>query len=107
MSSCWHFGFLQQPFLKGFVTSSGSGSESVLVASRSALASFLEHGGKSQQVSCLKELELIFRAEKRNERIVIPVMETFAFVLDLVDLDSIHEDSVPYVHWAKESLRKR
>ena len=95
LSSGWQFGFLQQPLLKGYVTSVGGGSESVLNASRSALSSFFEQGGVEQQVSCLKELEMLFRAEKRNERVVINVMETVAFALDLVNLDTIRNDDIP------------
>ena len=56
--------FLQLPVLKGFVSSAGAGSETVLMESRAALAQFFEGGGVEKQATFFKDLELVLRAEQ-------------------------------------------
>ena len=77
------------PLLEGFVTSAGVGSESVLKASRMALADFAEHLGAHYAGLpftlldlCNLLLELLRRSLDRD-RVLVPMLEVFAFFFDV------------------------
>ena len=88
------FDCLQQPLLKGYVSSAGAGSESVLIASRTALAWYLEINNDKRSESFFRDLERLLRNEQGNERLVLPILETLAYSLDLVDPDAVGDDQV-------------
>lgn len=68
--------------LKGLVTSTGLGSDAVLKSSRAALSIFLERLDPSELVDFGSQFEGLFRANVSNERLVIPLLETLAFVVE-------------------------
>ena len=85
----------QASVLKGLVSSIGSGSESVMIASRGALTSFLERLDVKQRASIFNGLESVLRTYQTVERLLIPSLETLAYVLDQVSPDLVDNDLVP------------
>ncbi|KAI9780276.1 MAG: hypothetical protein M1839_006836 [Geoglossum umbratile] len=82
---------LRLPTLEGYVTSAGLGSESVLRASRLALADHLEGldvlgSNKDPQSYGLKDicdgLLEILKRNTSNDRVAMPTLEVLAFLLD-------------------------
>ena len=73
---------LRAPLLRGLVTSIGVGSESVLRASRAALSLYLEAADKDTLVAVCQCFENLLRENLTNERLIVPTLESIAFVLD-------------------------
>lgn len=79
-----------EDLLKGLVTTLSSGSESVLRASRAALAGFIEHSSlKTETIQLADTLINIITISHatRNERLLVPALESLAFLFETKALD--------------------
>ena len=63
------------------MTSAGVGSESVLCASRAALVTHLEGAAENELVQLWQDFSGIFQRSKGADRLVVPSLETFGFLL--------------------------
>lgn len=70
--------------LEGFITSAGAGSDSVLKSARSALLLFLSQAAPETQSDIATSIVAIFaRVVSANDRVVVPLMEVVALLLDM------------------------
>lgn len=79
-----------EDLLKGLVTTLSSGSELVLIASRAALAEFIEHSSpKTETIKLADTLINIIKTSHatRNERLLVPALESLAFLFETKALD--------------------
>ena len=81
---------------KGLVTSISGGSEPVLLASRSALSAHVESLGRTQLVLFCKSFEDLLRSNLSTERLVVPILESLAFILDIHRIKDAREESFRY-----------
>lgn len=73
--------WLRQPLLRGFVTSTGTGSESVLRTSRAALSKYLAKLDSTNLVAFAKSLTTLLRDNLTHERLAVPILDSLAFLL--------------------------
>lgn len=74
---------LRTSILQGIFISAGGGSESILVASRSALIKWLQHDLLTFNLEAIEScIEIILVASLKDDRVLIPVLETLAFILE-------------------------
>ena len=86
---------LQQSAVVGIVSSIGAGSESVMVSSRTTMSDFLESSANATRALVVNELEAVFRKHHGDDRVLIPCLETLAFVLDLLPLEEVGDRLIP------------
>lgn len=90
-------------FVEGYVGSAGMGSESVVQASRLALVERLDalpmENEELTLVYVANTLLDVFKANLTNDRIVLPLLEVLAFLLDSQVLQKLVESSFKYVKW--------
>ncbi|KAF2083171.1 hypothetical protein K490DRAFT_52336 [Saccharata proteae CBS 121410] len=80
--------------LEGYTNSAGLGSESVVQATRQALAEKLvtispETGGEYTLLHATNELLEVFKTHLSNDRVVLPLLEVFGFLLDMQVLNTL------------------
>jgi hypothetical protein len=80
--SLFHVPWARQGLLRGFVTSAGAGSEGLLKAAREALVVLLEAFPAHRRELFLKEYVTFLGENLSNERLIVPCLDTLAFVLD-------------------------
>ena len=74
---------LRVPILQGIFVSVGGGSDSILVASRSALMEWLQHDLPTSDLETFGAfLEIILERSLKDDRILIPALESVAFILE-------------------------
>lgn len=79
MSKKW----LRMPLLKGYVTSAGVGSESLLRASRLALVDYITVDPQEHRIlNFCTDLTELMRDHLGNDRLAIPILEVLAFLFD-------------------------
>jgi hypothetical protein len=97
---------LRLPTLEGYVTSAGLGSESVLRASRLALADHLEGlevlgSNMDPQSYGLKDicdgLLEVLKRNTGNDRVAMPTLEVLAFLLDSCIIQPLQDTQFKYV----------
>ena len=81
--SLFRFKALRAHLLRGLVTSLSGGSESVLVAARNALGKFIDTLEVDQLQAFCSCFEDFLRNQLSVERLIIPTLESLAFLLDL------------------------
>ena len=81
---------------RGLVTSISGGSESVLLASRSALSTYVERLGRRQLVLFCKSFEDLLRSNLSTERLVVPMLESLAFILDMHRIKDARDETFRY-----------
>lgn len=76
---------LKAEFLKGYVTSAGAGSDSLLKTSRTVLLEYLSSASSSPASYAPSILQTMLHvlAENSSDRIVIPALEVIAVVLEM------------------------
>ena len=89
--------WLQQPVLQGLVTSAGSGSESVLRASRAAISRYLAGLDKDELLAMSNAFLTLLRDSYNHERLTVPILETWAFLLQTHLFDRLEQESFEYV----------
>ncbi|KAL9046808.1 MAG: hypothetical protein Q9214_000450 [Letrouitia sp. 1 TL-2023] len=103
------------PFGEGFVTSAGSGSESVMQSSRTALLLHAEQASTSRLTRLFVILAKIIESRVSDERLIIPALVAFGFFLDAgvagrAELDADWWQStfkfVAKTHYKSTNLRK-
>ena len=77
--------WVRLPLLKGFVTSAGTGSESVLRASRGALAAYVSNLNQARLTEFYEALVSILRANLTTDRIAVAVLEVLGFLLSVTE----------------------
>lgn len=92
---------LKTEFLKGYVTSAGAGSDSLLKTSRTVLLEWISSPGPSFYLSHLLHTMLQVLDENTSDRIVVPALEVIAAVLETNSL------AAPIVLSAEPELLKR
>lgn len=72
----------RKPFLEGFVTSAGTGSETLVQASRSAFVQYAATlPSEESHELCMAAID-IFMENAANERLIVPTMEFLVFLFD-------------------------
>ena len=84
--SLFRFSPLKPHLLKALATSVSGGSESVLIASRSALASFTITLKPIQLQAFCECLQDLLRGNLSTERLAVPILQCLAFLLDVGQL---------------------
>lgn len=70
------------PLLKGYVTSAGSGSESILYASREAFVAYTVGCSRSELAMYCTNIVDIMQDNLSNDRLVVPTVEFLGFLFD-------------------------
>ena len=70
------------PFLRGFVTSAGSGSESLAQASRGAFSTYVETLSQPELNLLCNTVVQLFTDTYDQDRIAVPTMEFMIFLFD-------------------------
>ncbi|KAI9852129.1 MAG: hypothetical protein M1838_001753 [Thelocarpon superellum] len=86
--------FLEVSVLEGIVTSAGVGSEPVLRASRAALACFADDRADQARFSVYdlgKVMTQVIRQNLHADRVLVPALETLAFLLECGVLQSLDD----------------
>ena len=83
-----------QAVREGYISSAGVGSESVVQASRNALLNALdllpsEHDSQFSLLTVGNNLSEIFKNNLNNDRVMLPLLEVFAFLLDMQVLQGL------------------
>ena len=98
--------WLHPALIQGYVTTAGSGSETVLQASRRALVDFGERGSESGAVSLptlLGQVSTVLERSPHEDRTAIPALEVLAFMLEVGALpDNQFEDE----HVSRQAFSK-
>ena len=84
--------WVKTSLLEGLVTSMGAGSEPILCASRAALVAYLEDVDRSELMTFWQSVSGILRNNTSNERLVVPVLEVLAFLLETEIFDQLGDD---------------
>ncbi|KAI9800273.1 MAG: hypothetical protein M1833_003387 [Piccolia ochrophora] len=96
--------WIRDSIVEGYVTSAGVGSESVLRASRTALANFAYRLSPTRQSDdfglpdLCDSLLLALRPSEKAERLSIPTLETLAFLFDAGILQLLEDDDSDGFH---------
>lgn len=85
--------WLRTPLLKGFFTSAGSGSNTLMQACRMALLEHTSSLSRDDLESFCRTLVDILRDSVANERVSIPVMNVISFLLETDVLRRLSETS--------------
>ena len=88
--------YLLLPILTGLLTSASSGTESLLRASRSALASHIDTLSNSQLHTFLDSFLTIIDENLKNERLLIPALDVLAFLGDINLFDRVAAAGIPF-----------
>ena len=78
--------WLHPALIQGYVTTAGSGSETIIRASRRALVTFGERSSKSGAVSLsslLGQVATVLERSPHEDRTAIPALEVLAFMLEM------------------------
>ena len=70
------------PLLNGYVTSAGSGSESVLIASREAFVAYADGCSPSELVMYCTNIIDTMQDNLSNDRLLVPTVEFLGFLFD-------------------------
>ena len=74
--------WVKTSLLEGLVTSIGASSEPILCASRTAVVAHLEDVDNTDLLTFWQSVSGILRDSTSNERLVIPVLEVLAFLIE-------------------------
>ena len=80
--------------MEGFVTSAGSGSESILRVSRAALVSYLVHASADSLVAFYESLVQMLKSNVSSDRLSTPILEVLGFLLDTKVLGRLRIDKL-------------
>ena len=72
----------REPLFNGYVTSAGSGSESVLQASREAFVAYTVGCSTSELATYCTNIVDIVQDNLSNDRLVVPTVEFLGFLFD-------------------------
>ena len=86
----------QQPLLEGYVTTAGTGSESVLRAARSALSAYLQSLDDDGLREFSSAFQKVLEITLTKERLAVSALETLAFILDTRSLSGPAESILKY-----------
>ena len=81
------------PLVNGYVTSAGSGSESVLQASREAFVTYTVGCLPSELATYCSNIVNIVQNNLSNDRLVVPTVEFLGFLFDAGVLIRLAEES--------------
>ena len=84
--------WLRLAVLRGYITSAGTGSESVLRASRAALAGYLEQLDKKPLVVFAHNFLELFKEAHAHERLAVPALDALAYILQTNTLEGLRQD---------------
>ena len=95
--------WLNKPILEGYVSSAGMGSESVLQVARQALVDCMSTAPTDKTDSRVSVRDTanmlveVFQDNLTNDRVVLPLLETIAFLLDVGVLLRLEQTDFKYV----------
>lgn len=81
------------PLLNGYVTSAGSGSESILYASRQAFVAYTVGWSPSELATYCTNIVDIMQNNLSNDRLVVPTADFLGFLFDAGVLPRLAEES--------------
>ena len=88
------FEWARRPFLRGFVTSAGSGSESLIQASRAAITIHAETFPSSEVHRLCSTVVDLLSDSYKQDRVAVPTMEFLVFLIDADILQLLlHEEA--------------
>ena len=83
--------WVRVPLLKGFVTSAGTGSESILRASRAALATHVLHLDQIQVTELYTALMSVLRTYYTIDRVAVATLEVFGFLISITEISRLND----------------
>ena len=89
--------WLRGHVLEGYISSAGTGSESLICASRVALANYVDTSSASELANLSADLLTIMSRWVTDDRVIIPALAVIAFLLDTADVDGSLHSSFAYV----------
>lgn len=88
--------YLLTPILTGLLTSTASGADSLLRASRAALAAHIDTLSDAQLHSLLTSLLTILAENQHNERLSLPTLTALAFLSEINIFDRVNTRELPF-----------
>lgn len=89
--------WLRGYILEGCISSAGIGSETLIRSSRVALAIYLDASSASELAKLSADLLTIMNKYVTVDRVIVPALAVFAFLLDSASSDGSFHDSFAYV----------
>ena len=80
--------------MEGFVTSAGSGTESILRVSRAALVSYLVDVPHNSLIEFYESLVEILKCNITKDRLSIPILEVLGFLFDTRVIGRLQSDKL-------------
>ncbi len=87
--------WIATPLLRGYLSSSGAGSESLLRSSRAALVHYTEQLPTHSFIAFCKTFTAIIHDNISNDRILLPALDTLGFLFDAGIMQRLNPDSFP------------
>lgn len=85
----WSAKWLSVSILKGYISSAGAGSESVVRSSRAALGEYTEKLSTADLDRFCTDIITIIRTYMSEDRIIIPALDVIAFLFDVAILNRL------------------
>lgn len=89
--------WLRGYILEGCISSAGIGSETLIRSSRVALAIYIDASSATELANLSTDLLMIMSKYVTVDRVIVPALAVFAFLLDSANSDGSLHDSFGYV----------